>query len=348
MKKLSVILLAASALCFSALSNAVEISTVDGFSEGLAVVKVKVGSGGSTKFFSGYIDKTGKMAIKPTYEIANEFSDGWGGVFTDDKDKFIDHDGHIVFTSKNMSINSFSEGLAAFKSRTKNKNGSCCSVGELYGYIDKKGKVIIKPTFRFAGQFHDGIAVVRIGEKDSCIDKTGRVIFPFKFESIQDFSEGMAAYFDNGEQGYIDKTGKIVIKRAIPNGVAMRHGSIFQDGVASLQQMDRTYIYFDKEGKTFLKGISDPGYGFSDGVALLQTGGFMSNHWVLYNKEGQQVSNKVFENPHGHWGEGMMPVMQNGRWGYIDKKGDWVISPENLEASVQKALNRDSELQIVK
>jgi hypothetical protein len=42
-----------------------------------------------------------------------------------------------------------------------------------YGYIDKTGKIVIKPQFDFAESFSEGLAWVSISGKDGYINKTG-------------------------------------------------------------------------------------------------------------------------------------------------------------------------------
>lgn len=46
-----------------------------------------------------------------------------------------------------------------------------------YGFIDKTGKIVIKPEFDYVGPFSEGLAVVWIGNKYGYIDKTGKYIW---------------------------------------------------------------------------------------------------------------------------------------------------------------------------
>src|SRR5579871_4742396 len=63
------------------------------------------------------------------------------------------------------SCHDFSEGLAAIK------------VDGQYGYIDKSGKMVIKPQFWEAADFSEGKALVRFLGKPgfNFIDKTGKI-----------------------------------------------------------------------------------------------------------------------------------------------------------------------------
>jgi hypothetical protein len=49
------------------------------------------------------------------------------------------------------------------------------------GYIDKKGKVVIKPVFDEADEFNNGIAWVSIGRKSGYIDRKGKWIWSYTY-----------------------------------------------------------------------------------------------------------------------------------------------------------------------
>jgi hypothetical protein len=49
---------------------------------------------------------------------------------------------------------------------------NCCQ----WGYIDKRGKLVIPGQYDSAGDFNDGIATVTLGNESITIDKMGKVI----------------------------------------------------------------------------------------------------------------------------------------------------------------------------
>ena len=110
---------------------------------------------------------------------------------------------------------SFSEGLAW----VCNKDGK-------FGYIDKKGKVVIpfryKPGYDDDAElydeqpcfdFHGGLA--RIWDNKTrlfgYIDRKGREVFPCQFETAEDISEGLALISRDGEYGFIDAKGNCTL-----------------------------------------------------------------------------------------------------------------------------------------
>jgi hypothetical protein len=103
-------------------------------------------------------------------------------------------------------------------------------IGDLYGYCDKTGTILIAPRFIDAGDFAEGLAEVKVEGKWGYIDTTGAIVIPPQFAEAGSFSDGLAdvtfdeappmgdsAFFIEGDKpesrlwGYIDKQGKVVI-----------------------------------------------------------------------------------------------------------------------------------------
>ena len=82
--------------------------------------------------------------------------------FYEYKTGYIDKQGNIVFdVSDYQDTYPFSDGMAAVAKFHRGK----------YGFIDKTGKLVIKPKYRFVSNFNNGIARVQI--------YTSYVLFPF-------------------------------------------------------------------------------------------------------------------------------------------------------------------------
>ena len=157
---------------------------------------------------------------------------------------------------------SFHEGLAAVR------------IGDKYGYIDKNGRVVIKPDFDFAQIFSEGLARIVMNRRSGYIDNTGNILIPPRFHKAFKFSDGLArvcappkkpsllfriarllGYEDRHGYpcGYIDRTGKMVIDYLfLPS-------SGFVKGYAKVTTLDGVRGYIDHSGKFFLtKPDNDP------------------------------------------------------------------------------------------
>lgn len=166
------------------------------FSEGLAIV----GFGEGEMVENAVIDKTGKIICgKPDFFIMSNISDGLIGVY-DKKNEcygYIDKTGKMVFKIDFENINEFNRYIEnSFTHSIKDfgielgafsEGLACAGVAELgdelYGYIDKTGKYVIKPQFDYAGEFIGGLAKVSVTDLESFksktgyIDKTGKWIY---------------------------------------------------------------------------------------------------------------------------------------------------------------------------
>src|SRR5438270_11126585 len=66
-----------------------------------------------------------------------------------------------------------------------------------YGYINRRGQVIIKPSFAFAWPFSEGLASAWVGDQESSkagyIDATGKFVIGSRFDEARGFHDGLAA-----------------------------------------------------------------------------------------------------------------------------------------------------------
>ena len=171
-------------------------ATPSQFKEGLAAVELPVKDFKPYKYYGTYvrslgelifIDKTGNTAIKFDSNVKEitDFSEGLASIGIKRKERdfytrFIDKQGTIVFDLPFYSYQvSFSEGLARIEQKDR------------YGFIDKTGKIVIKPVYRWAEDFHNGLAEI----------STSKQISDFKGTKNLGFEPNL---------GYIDKTGKVI------------------------------------------------------------------------------------------------------------------------------------------
>jgi len=190
------------------------------FAQGLA--KVAVEALGK----EGYIDKRGAVAIPPQFADAHDFSDGLAAVEIDGKWGFIDKNGKQIIAPQFSEAWDFSDGLARvrfgdaiadFRSSKENLRESLSKLqsDEITGkwaYVDKTGKVVIKPQFDQAWYFAEGLAPVRIEQKWGYIDKTGTIVIPPQFDRAYCFMDGCAPVEVGNKIGYIDLVGKWIWK----------------------------------------------------------------------------------------------------------------------------------------
>ena len=87
-----------------------------------------------------------------------------------------------------------------------------------YGFIDKKGKMVVEPQFERVGySFEDGLCKVKLNGKWGFIDKTGKMVVEPQLDDVGSFNDGLCWVKVNGKTGFIDKKGKMVIEPQFKN-----------------------------------------------------------------------------------------------------------------------------------
>ncbi|MGE5422669.1 MAG: WG repeat-containing protein [Ignavibacteriales bacterium] len=163
-----------------------QYSAARGFSEGLAAINT--GTDKHPKW--GFIDQNGKTIIKPNFlAVSNYFHHGICLVNVDNEWLLLHRSGHIIksaswerqtytekvgYVNKSQQLmitpqflegNLFSEGLAAVRG---------FGYPWKWGYIDSKGKMIVKPIYDHASDFKNGRALVVLNGRTGVIDQQGR------------------------------------------------------------------------------------------------------------------------------------------------------------------------------
>lgn len=165
----------------------------------------------------GYINAQGKEVIdyQEKFTAAYDFKEGLAIVYSSGKFAgFVNQQGTTVIPKGNYyDAKGFSEGRAAY--RTLTVSTSSDTVISKYGYMDVTGKSVIKPQYKSAGDFSEGLAAVQIGSKYGYINASGVLIIKAQYDSAEDFSEGFALVKIKDAFSYIDKTGKTAITAAI-------------------------------------------------------------------------------------------------------------------------------------
>lgn len=120
--------------------------------------------------FYGFINIKGELVIPCQFRDAKGFSEGLAAVLVGDKWGYIDRSGKMAIRPQfdDTGIWGFHDGMDEVK--MGGENGK-------WGYIDRQGKIIINPRFEYAGDFEDGLAKVWLSEGTGYIDKQGRWIW---------------------------------------------------------------------------------------------------------------------------------------------------------------------------
>ena len=152
----------------------------------------------------GYIDKTGQIVIKPRYDSAGSFEGGVATVTHRGKQKTIDTKGRPAKPRKKQAAPPPAEPPADLPTPMK--------LGDRYGYQDKSGMIVIDPLFDEAGEFKDGLALVKVDGDLGFIDTQGKTVVDVEWEELHPFKDDLARVRSGGKYGFVDRRGKVVIE----------------------------------------------------------------------------------------------------------------------------------------
>lgn len=195
-----------------------------------------------------------------------------------------------------------------------------------WGAIDSRGKIIIKPVFKNALNFHGGLADVETDKGYGFIDLNGNWVIPPVFEYTFTFSENLAMVRnEKGKCGYIRKDGKY----AVPP--IYYYGSGFYEGLAGVAVSDphkencACWGYIGKSGNMAIAPVFDHAYPFNhgNGLAIVVVKGKSG----VIDKRGQYLLQPMFNDAYFISKDRLVVSGDNNKKGIINLAGQYVIAP---------------------
>src|SRR5688500_14549217 len=180
----------------------------------------------------GFIDPEGKLVIAPVYKSAWAFHEGFARVLPfDGPDQFIDKNGNPIKADNWAAADDFADGRARVK------------VGNIYGYIDAKGELLIQPIFTRGWNFSNGICIVEYQDMLGVIGKDGKYILPPEYDQIKKTADD-----------------KILLCRKANNAVAfdIAGKEILKINNAKMTDSNGQLISVRENNKMYLLKIADP------------------------------------------------------------------------------------------
>lgn len=279
----------------------------------------------------GYMNKSGKVIIKPQFDKGGQFSEGRASVMVssgnDEKWGFINKQGKFIVTPQYSQVENFSSGMARVMSADK-----------LYGYVNLDGVSVIKPQYTYAESFCEGLAVVQdvsttagADGKYGYINKDGKWTIDPKYDAAKSFSEGIASVQVDGNWGFIDKTGKISIETKFLYAEGFSNGLAY---VIGLPDASFKWGYINKTGTAVIKFDTEPVYDtagyFKEGMAkafIPAASSSENSKWGFIDTNGKYAITPQFELVRD-FSEGLACVKDGSKYGYVDKNGKVIIPPK--------------------
>jgi len=214
-----------------------------------------------------------------------------------------------------------------------------------YGYLGIDGEVKIKATFKEARPFSSGRAAVLSRAPSGLttwrfIDTEGNFISPLGFNEVNDFIGNYAIVSDTISKKYGILRGDGVL--TVPM-VYDKLSAIGEEAVSFYDSKTRLSGYISTSNKLLIKPQFHETGAFSDSIAFVKNDitkelGFIdiSGKFVLkliYSIYYATLSEGQGSYPRFSDGLCAMYDSTEGKWGYINEKGEWVIDPIYFRAS---------------
>ena len=197
----------------------------------------------------------------------------------------------------------------------------------LNGYKNDKGEIVVKPIYKNASVFNQGLALVSTDQGWTIIDNKGNQIVDFGGIPGAIYSNLEYKYIrhkKNNKWGFIDRKGNIVID------YQYKDTKDFNEGLAPVKIKNK-WGFINSENKLIIQPIYENVHLFSNSLAAVQ----LNDKWGFIDKEGNQVIEPKYTSVY-NFSEGLCAVntrrfdMANGGWAneVIDKSGKVIFTGE--------------------
>jgi|KBSSwiStaDraftv2_1062776.scaffolds.fasta_scaffold127852_2 hypothetical protein len=229
---------------------------------------------------------------------------------------------------------------------------TCTFPGGLCGAVRRDGTVAVPPRYDWVGPFSESRAAVRIGGLYGFVDEDGREVVKPQYRIVEDYKFGFAQVDVDGKSGLIDRDGKMVVEpkygfiRAIgPDRFGVSEfrelggmiggenfsgsrteftasgGMIFSTSSREFSTLGMRVI--DTSGQLIEPASHAPAFDKSDpSIRWVQR----DKLWGLARADGSWLVEPKFEQP-GPLSDGLARVVVNGKFGFIDRTGNFAIAP---------------------
>jgi len=217
---------------------------------------------------------------------------------------------------------------------------------QLWGFINREGRIVIEPTFLSVRPFSEGLAPVQAsgsGDPWIFIDEEGVQVVPGLFGDASVFVGGLApVQQQDGDKryGFINKQGEYIIEPQF------YLASVFSqdEGLAVVMPEQGSLMgYISTKGGIVIEPQFAYAGTFAEGLATVKMSNVQGrDDWGAINTLGEVVIPCEFGEI-GRFSGGLAPACKMDEetktrlWGFIDAQGQWVIEPQYTSADTFSA-----------
>lgn len=235
--------------------------------------------------------------------------EGLTGAMRDGKTAYLNNDGRMVLLPK-LHSGAFSNGYAP--ARTNGK----------WGFINREQQWVIEAEYDAVTEWQAGFAAVKQNGKWGLVDSRGVIVQACQFQQVNFLSPGLAACFPaHGTTDAFQVYG--ADGAAILPAAARQVGH--NAGLLWVSSSSSGLGYIGPTGNFRIEPAYDAALPFKNGFGQVEKGG---RHFFV-NTLGQKFpAEQTFEAIGPFGGNGLAPVQQEGKWGFLGENGKMVIEPQ--------------------
>jgi WG containing repeat len=228
----------------------------------------------------------------------------------------------------------------------------CTFHGGLCGAVRRDGSIAVPPRYDWVGAFADGRAAVRLNGLYGFVDEDGREIVTPQYRVVDDYHFGFAQVDIDGKSALIDRDGKMVMppKYGFIRAVAPDRFRVSEErrlgGWIGGENFSGSRAWFDPSGGVAISGdfdlelptgVIDMSGQWIEPLKLPWTPSFDQDDpsirwtqkdklWGLARADGSWLVEPKFEQA-DVLVDGLARVKLDGKFGFIDRNGNFVIEP---------------------
>lgn len=161
-----------------------------------------------------------------------------------------------------------------------------------YGFINAKGKVVIKPQFRAVGAFSEGLAPARLEGHYGFINQKGALVIPAEYDYAESFRYGLAKVYKKDQSFFINNRGETAFLHNYK-----KVGDFNEYGVAVVMKESRKYGIINQKGEAVLE----------------------ANYYSIGAFQGRLAVVRKVETKQSQY------YYQSAQEGVVDVDGNWII-----------------------
>lgn len=222
----------------------------------------------------GYKDNNGNIIIEAKYSSASLFYKGLALASIIGK-------GWTVIDETGNELTNFESIPGSIYNDFVNYELISVKKDEKWGFIDRKGNLIITYKYDEVLDFNEGLTPVKVENLWGFINDKDEMVISPQYENVTSFYDGLAGFYENGKWGFITREN---VKSIKPQFTGI---SIFSEGLCAVNTLRYrsagggiTNEVIDKMGKTIFKGEFWAFHPYKNGIA---------NYWESYDFGGNNV-----------------------------------------------------------